>query len=74
MLDAYLENLNEEEREDFAKALSIYYENKYCGVNLNFAQGEDLDVPEELMWHLYTLMLIDRVSGSYARFEYQEHF
>ena len=29
ILDAYLENLNETERTDFSKALSIYYDNNY---------------------------------------------
>jgi hypothetical protein len=36
--------------------------------------GEELDFPEEVLWHLYSLMLMDRMSGNYARFEYLDHF
>lgn len=33
-----------------------------------------MDLSEPLLWHLYSLMILDRVSSHYARFEYLDQF
>lgn len=31
---------------------------------------DEMDLPEDLLWHLYSLMIFDRISSQYARYEY----
>ncbi|CAD8095936.1 unnamed protein product [Paramecium primaurelia] len=35
---------------------------------------EEKDFPEPLLWHIYSLMIFDRLSSDYAKYEYLDQF
>lgn len=72
IMDAYVENLNAEDRQAFEKTLPIYFDNRFQGQDIDAI--EDLDLDESILWHLYSLMIFDRISSHYARYEYLDHF
>ncbi|CAK56127.1 unnamed protein product (macronuclear) [Paramecium tetraurelia] len=74
LLDAYVDNLTESEIKEFQNALSIYFDNSYEGKDLEELNYEEKDLPEQILWHLYSLMIFDRISSQYARYEYLDQF
>ncbi|CAD8127197.1 unnamed protein product [Paramecium sonneborni] len=74
LLDAYVDNLTEDETNLFQDALSIYFDNTYQGKDMEDLTCEEKDLPEPLFWHIYSLMIFDRLSSHYARYEYLDQF
>ncbi|CAD8187325.1 unnamed protein product [Paramecium pentaurelia] len=74
ILDAYIDNLAQEETKLLQDALSIYFDNTYQGKEMeNLICGEK-DQPEPLLCHIYSFMIFDRLSSHYARYEYLDQF
>ncbi|CAD8136144.1 unnamed protein product [Paramecium pentaurelia] len=67
-------NLSETEIKDFQNAQFIYFDNSYEGKDLDELNNEEKDLPEQILWHLYSLMIFDRISSQYARYEYLDQF
>lgn len=73
LLNSYIKVLNSEEMVDFKNALDIFYNNEYLGVNIQNVLNRELDFPDSLVWHLFSIMIMDRLASQYSRFEYMEY-
>ena len=74
LLDSYISNLKEQDLQTFSIGLEIYFDNKIDGTNIDNIQGKQLDLDESVLWHLYSLMVFDRIGNHIARFEYLEQY
>jgi len=74
LFDSYLSSLpNEEERNHFRESIDLFYNLTYKGKNFDELEDKDLDLPKSVCWHLYTLILLERIASQYSRYDYLEY-
>lgn len=57
----------------FKDALDLFYHQSYMGKKFSEMADNDLDLPKSVCWHLYSLILLDRMASQYARFDYLDY-
>ncbi len=78
LLNSYLQVISESEThclDNFKIALEIFYNGKLRNKNLEISsiQDKDLDLSREILWHLHSLIIFDRLATQYSRYEYMDY-
>jgi len=77
-LNSYLKVISEREKaclDNFKIALEIFYDGKLYNRNLDNSSIKDpeLDLSREILWHLHSLIIFDRLATQYCRYEYMDY-
>lgn len=78
LLNSYLKVISEYEAhclDNFKIALEIFYNGIVNGTNLEVLNidNPNLDLSREILWHLHSLIIFDRLATQYCRFEYMDY-
>ena len=73
LLNSYTKSFPEEECLDLEDALDIYFNNHYNGRHIDELKDNKLDLSIHIVNHLYFLMVLDRLSSSYARYDFTDY-
>lgn len=74
LLNSYIKNFKSEKFDgEIKQAFDLFYNNKINGKNFQDATGSEYELSETLLWHLEVIMLMERISSQYSRFEFLEY-
>lgn len=74
LLNSYSEQFKEEEASrDFKSALDLFYNEHLEGVTFSDAIYKEFNLNETILWHLYSIMVLDRTASQYSRFEFMQY-
>ncbi len=77
-LNSYLRVISQREKaclDNFKNALEIFYNGKLNKQSLENSSIKDpnLDLSREVLWHLHSLIVFDRIATQYCRYEYMDY-
>jgi hypothetical protein len=73
LLNSYTKVFSEEECFELEDALDIYFNNNYNGKPIIDLKDDKLNLSLHIINHLYFLMVLDRLSSSYARYDFTDY-
>jgi hypothetical protein len=73
LLNSYTKSFPEEDCFELEDALDIYFNNHFNGKPICELKDEKLNLSLHIINHLYFLMVIDRLSSSYSRYDFTDY-
>jgi hypothetical protein len=71
LLNSYFKQF--EEKEEILTVLDLYYNNDNKGNKFSDLNTDDMEFSESILWHLHSLIILDRIASQYSRYEFMEY-
>lgn len=74
LMNSYIKQFEDKQiQNEIIVVLDLFYNNELNGKKFNELNPEELEFSESILWHLNSIVILDRIASQYSRFEFTEY-
>lgn len=74
LLNSYIKQFSENEKHlEIKKALDLFYNKEINSTTIKKFEEKEMNLSEELLWHLNMIIIMERIASQYSRWEFLEY-